>query len=83
MADVVITFIDEENSRSHDVIVPDWITADEFVSAMHQAYGISGKAADGQHFMRMENPIALIRGGASLREMGMRDGAVVYSGKRG
>ena len=46
MADVVITFVDEEQNSSHDIVVPDWITADEFVGALCQAYGLSDRDTD-------------------------------------
>ena len=83
MADVVITFVDEEQNSSHDIVVPDWITADEFIGAMCQAYGLSDRDTDARRFMRMEHPIGLLRGSYTLAQLGMRDGAIVYSGKRG
>ena len=83
MANVVITFIDEEKNCSHDLVVPDEISADEFVEAMYQAYQLYGRTMDSQRFMRMEYPIGLLKGARSLKELGMRNGAVVYSGKRG
>jgi len=83
MANVVITFVDEEKNCSHDLVVPDEISADEFIDAMHKAYKIYGRTADSQRFMRMEYPIGLLKGERSLRDLGMRNGAVVYSGKRG
>ncbi|MBR4040281.1 MAG: hypothetical protein IKJ11_09320 [Clostridia bacterium] len=83
MADVVITFVDEEKNNSHDIVMPDWITADEFIGAMCQAYALSPRETQAQRFMRMERPIGLIRGSFTLAQLGVRDGAVIYSGKGG
>lgn len=83
MANVVITFVDEEKNQNHDLEVPDEISADEFVAALHIAYKMQGSTADRRNaFMRMEYPIALIKGSHSLKELGMRNGSIVYSGKR-
>ena len=83
MADVIITFIDEEKNRSHDLVVPDEMTADEFISALRQAYRLEGRSLESQRFMRMEEPIGLLKGTCPLSELGMRNGSIVYSGKKG
>ena len=83
MANVVITFIDEQKNLYHDLEVPDEISADEFVQALQIAYGFENKPEDQRNcYMRMEYPIALLRGSHSLKELGMRNGSIVYSGKR-
>lgn len=83
MANLVITFVDEEKNQHHDLEVPDEISADELIVALHTAYKMQGSTADPRNaYMRMEYPIGLIKGSNSLKELGMRNGSIVYSGKR-
>ncbi|MBR6569393.1 MAG: hypothetical protein IKK75_02965 [Clostridia bacterium] len=82
MANLVITFIDEEKKQSHDLEVPDEITADELVSALQTAYHLRSRLLDSSsQYMRMEFPIGLIKGKNTLKELGMRNGSIIYSGK--
>ena len=83
MANLIITFVDEEKNQHHDLEVPDEISADELVAALQIAYRLQGSTPDrSSAFMRMEYPIGLIKGKHSLRELGMRNGSIVYSGKK-
>lgn len=83
MANLVITFVDEEKNQHHDLEVPDEISADEFVNALQLVYKLHGSTVNPRDaYMRMEYPVGLIKGSHSLRELGMRNGSIVYSGKR-
>lgn len=81
MANVVIVFKDFIHKREVDVEVPLEITADEFISALDDVYHLGMRTeCKTVRFLRMESPIALIRGENTLESLGMRMGSIVCYG---
>ncbi|MBE5910376.1 EsaB/YukD family protein [Pseudobutyrivibrio sp.] len=67
------------NNGSYDLETPVNITANEFIYGVSQAFnlGIDMDNPD-QCFLRMENPIGLLRGDNLLDEFGVRNGSIIY-----
>lgn len=61
----------------HDLEVPLDISANELCEALFHHYLPEYEEDIEQFYLRSERPIALLRGGKTLREYGMRDGSII------
>ncbi|MCD7760850.1 MAG: EsaB/YukD family protein [Clostridiales bacterium] len=61
-----------------DIEVPLDISAEELIGALNEAYslGISREAA-ATGFLVCEQPTVQVRGGSTLRDLGIRDGSIL------
>ena len=65
-------------ARQHfDLEVPLDISANDLCSAIFQKYLPEQHEDVQQYYLKVERPIALIRGERTLREYGIRDGSVI------
>ena len=79
MESVIILFRDMTREKDVDLEVPLAITAREFILALNKTYHLGiDPAAEGQIYLRMEYPVALLHGDDLLGSFGMRTGSVVY-----
>ena len=75
---VIITINLVRSGKNADLEVPLDISANELCAALFETY-LPGLLSDmRQYYLKMERPIALLRGERTLREYGVRDGAVIH-----
>lgn len=75
---VIITFNIIERKFSVDLEIPLFISANELVVALNSAYNLKIEVADIKNcYLKLENPIALLRGNKTLAEYGVRNGSVI------
>ena len=68
-----------KRGERRDVEIPLYITANELIPALDQTYGLGLDSCDDRRAcLQAENPIALLRGGRTLAEYGIRKGSVIY-----
>lgn len=75
----IVQFYHHRLDRHCDVQIPLDITAYELVISINEAYGL-GLATDdvAACYLTCENPIALLRGNRTLREIGLRNGSIIH-----
>ena len=74
----VIIFNIIQRAFSADLEVPLEITANELVLALNTAYSLGIDTTDIKNcYLKSENPIALLRGNKTLKEVGIRNGSIV------
>ena len=62
-----------------DIEIPLYITANELVVALNEAYDLKIDTSNVKNcYLKAENPIALLRGNKTLEEFGVRNGTVIY-----
>lgn len=62
-----------------DIEIPLYITANELVVALNQAYDLKIDTSNIKNcYFKAEKPIALLRGNKTLAEFGVRNGTVIY-----
>ena len=62
-----------------DVEIPLYITANELVVALNEAYDLKIDTSNIKNcYLKAEKPIALLRGNKTLEEFGIRNGTVIY-----
>ena len=62
-----------------DLDIPSSITAQEFIIAVNEAYGLGIDTTDIKScHLQAENPIALVKGNKTLSDYGFRNGTKVY-----
>lgn len=75
----IIIFRDKHRGIEVDVETPLDITANEFVIAINSAYDLGIDITDiKQCYLKVENPIALLKGNRKLSDFGVRNGTIVY-----
>ena len=76
----VVIFQIPERRFCCDLDIPLDITADELVDALNEAYrlGIRDDRPQ-QHYLRSEHPIALLKGMATLEELGLHHGSTIIA----
>ncbi len=63
-----------------DLDIPLFITADELVDALNEAYQLGiHRDRPQEQYLRAEDPIALIRGSATLEELGVHHGSMIIA----
>ena len=62
-----------------DIEIPLYITANELVVALNEAYDLKIDTSNVKNcYLKAEKPIALLRGNKTLSEFGVRNGTVIY-----
>ena len=62
-----------------DIEIPLYITANELVVALNEAYDLKIDTSNVKNcYLKAEKPIALLRGNKTLAEFGVRNGTVIY-----
>ncbi len=78
MEKAIIIFKNDKTGQSIDLETPVNITANEFIYGISQAFGLNIDMNNPDEcFLRMENPIGLLRGDTKLNEFGIRNGSIV------
>ncbi len=81
---IIVQLIDHTDNSSRDLSLDLNISAYELFVGLNTAFGWGCDAADNSVcYLASENPIALLRGSASLRELGLRDGSTLHYTGRG
>lgn len=76
---VTVTFNIVNKKISKDIEVPLFITANELVIALNNAYELGINVTDIKKcYLKSERPIALLKGNKSLAEFGVRNGTIIY-----
>lgn len=74
----IIVFNILKRNFTVDLEVPLDISANELVIALNEAYELGIDTTDIKNcYLKVENPISLLKGNKSLAEFGIRDGAVI------
>lgn len=64
---------------ARDIEIPLYITANELVAALNEAYELGIDTSNVRNcYLRAEKPIALLKGSKTLAEFGVRNGTVIY-----
>ena len=75
---VVIIFKSIEKKISVDLEVPLYITARELVVGLNNAYDLGIDVNDIKKcYLKVDNPVMLLRGNMLLRDAGIRNGSVI------
>ncbi len=76
---VTVVFAMTVRGECHDIEIPLSITANELLLALREAYGLKIDLSDRDKYcLKAENPIALLKGGRTLEEFGIRKGTIIY-----
>ena len=76
---LIIRFKNVKKNEEFDIEVPADITANELIYGLKKGFQLDIDMDNPkQCYLRAENPIALIRGEATMESLGLRDGSVVY-----
>lgn len=75
---VIVRFQIIKKNKIVDIEIPLDITAEDLLKGLNLAYSLE-IAENAMHtsFLVCENPMALIKGKRTLRELGVRDGAIL------
>ena len=74
----IIVFNIAKRNFTVDLEVPLDISANDLVNALNSAYNLGiGTANIKNCYLKMENPISLLKGNKSLADFGMRNGSVI------
>ena len=62
-----------------DIEIPLYITANELVTALNEAYDLKIDTSNIRNcYLKAEKPIALLKGNKTLAEFGVRNGTDIY-----
>lgn len=76
---IIIIFKKKPGEQGIDIEVPLNISAGELIYGLSQGLHLGINMDNPEEcYLRAENPVALIRGEASLEELGLRNGTTVY-----
>lgn len=76
---VTAVFIMIKRNTVKDIEIPLYITANELVVALNEAYDLKIDTSNVKNcYLKAEKPIALLRGNKTLAEFGVRNGTVIY-----
>ena len=76
---VTVVFNMTKRNIVKDIEIPLYITANELVVALNEAYDLKIDTSNVKNcYLKAEKPIALLRGNKTLAEFGVRNGTVVY-----
>ncbi len=74
----IIIFNIIKRKISVDLEIPLSISANELVTALNTAYDLGIDTGDIKNcYLKMERPIALLKGNKTLSEFGMRNGSII------
>lgn len=75
---VVVIFKNVEKNINVDLEVPLYITARELVICLNEAYELDIDINDIKKcYLKVDNPVMLLRGNMLLRDAGIRNGSVI------
>lgn len=76
---IIIIFKRSFEDKGTDIEVPLNISAGELIYGLNQGLHLGINMDNPQEcYLRAENPTALVRGEASLEELGLRNGTTIY-----
>ncbi len=76
---VTVVFNMTKRNIVRDVEIPLYITANELVIALNEAYDLEIDTSNVKNcYLKAEKPIALLRGNKTLAEFGVRNGTTLY-----
>ena len=76
---VTVVFNMTKRNTVKDIEIPLYITANELVVALNEAYDLEIDTSNVKNcYLKAEKPIALLRGNKTLAEFGVRNGTVIY-----
>lgn len=76
---VTVVFHITKRSVIRDIEIPLYITANELVIALNEAYDLEIDTSNIKNcYLKAEKPIALLKGNKTLGEFGIRNGTVIY-----
>lgn len=76
---VIAVFNMTKRNIVKDIEIPLYITANELVVALNEAYDLKIDTSNVKNcFLKAEKPIALLKGNKTLAEFGVRNGTVIY-----
>jgi len=79
MDDKIIVMFKRGVEEAVDIEIPREITSIELINALNTAYNLGIRMDDPEDmYLRSDNPIALIRGEATMEELGIRNGSTIY-----
>lgn len=74
----IVIFNIKKRNVSVDLEIPLDISANELVGALNSAYDLGINTTDIKNcYLKMERPIALLKGNKTLAEFGMRNGSII------
>lgn len=74
----IIVFNIAKRNFTEDLEVPLDISANDLVNALNSAYNLGIDTSNIKNcYLKMENPISLLKGNKSLVDFGMRNGSVI------
>ena len=74
----IIIFNIIKRNFTADLEVPLDISANDLVNAMNSAYDLGIDTSDIKNcYLKMENPISLLKGNKTLVDFGMRNGSII------
>ena len=80
----VIIFKKKNDDKGIDLEIPLDISANELIYGLNNSLNLGINMDNPEEcFLRMENPIGLIRGETILREYRIRNGSILYRGLQG
>lgn len=78
MDSVVVEFINKNTQFKIELEVPLFITANDLIFALNNAYDLGLNSEDFfEYYLCAENPIAFLRGEKTLADFGIRNGSVI------
>ena len=73
---IILYFV--KSNKKIDIQVPNWISANELVIGLNEAYGLGIDTSNySECYLKAENPVAFLRGNKQLSEFGLRNGSVI------
>lgn len=76
---ITVIFCMTKRNITKDIEIPLYITANELVTALNEAYDLKIDTSNvKQCYLKSEKPIALLKGNKTLQEFGIRNGSEIY-----
>ena len=74
----IIIFFIKHKGLTADLEIPLDISAHELVLALNEAYALGIDTSDMRNcFLKAKHPLALLKGSASLKDLGIRNGSMI------
>lgn len=74
----IVIFKIHKSNLETDLEIPLDITANDLVNALNSAYELGIDTSDMKNcYLKVENPIALLKGNRMLSEFGVRNGTII------
>ena len=77
---VIVIFKNKQFTDGVDIEIPLNISANELIYGIKESFALKVDIDNPEEcYLRMENPIGLIRGDTKLSEYGIRNGSVIFA----